>query len=140
MGARHGEGRARRSAALNRSEQALEPPPDLSGLLPDPPPRSHLLRRQGGSREGVAAEGSDGADGLGPPAAGGRFANRLRLEPGPKLLLIPPELVRQRFPLVLTAVVHRLPAAVRLSIRLVAPQQLPKPRIRAPDLLVRQVD
>ena len=56
---------------------APEAPPHLPGHLPGPPPRSHLLR---GTRRGPRPSScplAQGADGVGPPAARRRPADRV---------------------------------------------------------------
>src|SRR6185436_6544239 len=50
---------------------APEAPPHLSGAVPGGAPRSHLLRGGRGGAEGGDAADAQGADRLGPPAAGG---------------------------------------------------------------------
>src|SRR5829696_6255226 len=49
----------------------------VSGALPRRPSRSHLLRRQGGSRERGDAAHAESTDRFRPPAAGGKPQDRL---------------------------------------------------------------
>src|SRR4029450_10995013 len=67
-----------------------EPPPtapDLSRCIPDSPPRSHLLRRSGGSPAGRNAADTASPRCVGPPAARRRYQDRVLSRAGPNPLL-----------------------------------------------------
>src|SRR5262245_43289228 len=87
MDARAGHNAFERKAPQRRLAEPPATAPDLPGCVPNSPPRSHLLRRSGGSLAGRIATDAAGPGGIGPSAARRGYQDWVLSRGGPNPLL-----------------------------------------------------
>src|SRR5262245_8812373 len=87
MDARAGHYAIERKAPQRGLAESPATASDLSGCIPDSPPRSHLLRRSGGDPAGRTAANAAGPRGIRPSAARRGYQDWVLIGRGPSPLL-----------------------------------------------------